>query len=212
MNSEKVKEIKKGLECCSTLVDNNATSEEQDNSCNECPYRLNDRCSWNLDKDALSLINKLESENETLRNAKVVYETVDYCYEDLKKAQERIAELEEKNKDYYDRLNNLQTYIDNHEEIWKGNTNNALKQFAERLKEITCEMYLKEQLHRCIDETLKGVYKMSNVTSESESFNLNQTEEKIREFAEFIKSKLEELVNVVGEDDIEKLLGEFLSE
>ena len=30
-----------------------------------------------------------------------------------------------------------------------------LKQFANRLKEISCEMYLKEQLHRCIDEILK---------------------------------------------------------
>ena len=43
----------------------------------------------------LTIINELESENETLRNAKVVYETVDYCYEDLKKAEKRIAELEE---------------------------------------------------------------------------------------------------------------------
>ena len=32
-----------------------------------------------------------------------------------------------------------------------------LKEFVERLKCITCEMYLKEQLHRCIDETLKEV-------------------------------------------------------
>jgi hypothetical protein len=45
-----------------------------------------------------------------------------------------INELEKENKDYYDRLNNLQTYIDNHEEIWKGNTKIQLKQFAERLK------------------------------------------------------------------------------
>lgn len=66
MESEKVKEIKKGLECCSTLMDNNATSEEQDNSCNECPYRLNDRCSWKLDSDALTLINELERGNEAL--------------------------------------------------------------------------------------------------------------------------------------------------
>lgn len=66
MNSEKVKEIKKALKCCSTLMDNNATSEEQDNSCNECPYRLNDRCSWKLDSDALTLINELESKNESL--------------------------------------------------------------------------------------------------------------------------------------------------
>ena len=66
METQKVKEIKKGLECCSTLMDNNAISEERDNSCNECPYRLNDRCSWNLDKDALALINELEKGNEAL--------------------------------------------------------------------------------------------------------------------------------------------------
>ena len=36
---------------------------------------------------------------------------------------------------------------------------NKLKQFAERLKEISCEAYLKEQLHRCIDETLKECIK-----------------------------------------------------
>lgn len=46
-----------------------------------------------------------------------------------------INELEKEKKNYYDRLNNLQTYIDNHEDIWKGNTKNTLKQFAERLKE-----------------------------------------------------------------------------
>lgn len=53
-------------------------------------------------------------------------------YEDLTK---EIDRLEKENKDYYDRLNNLQTYIDNHEEIWKGNTKIQLQQFAERLKE-----------------------------------------------------------------------------
>ncbi len=74
----------------------------------------------------LNLINELESENKSLQ---------DLCnktYEDLTK---EIDRLEKGSKDYYDRLNNLQTYIDNHEEIWEGNTNNVLKQFAERLKE-----------------------------------------------------------------------------
>ena len=58
MESEK---IKKGLECCSILMDNTKTAEEQDNACSECPYRKNDRCSWKLDADALALINELES-------------------------------------------------------------------------------------------------------------------------------------------------------
>ena len=160
MESEKVKEIKKGLECCSFLMDNNAPSEERDNSCNECPYRLNDRCSWNLDKDALTLINELESENERLleqrnktyniwvkdteklkdriallekdnellRNAKVVYETVDYCYKDLKKAEKRIAELEKENEVKTDTIIDLLKKQEFYEK-------EKLKQFAERLKE-----------------------------------------------------------------------------
>ena len=47
-------------------------------------------------------VEKLKKENEILRNAKVVYETVDYCAEDLRKAQDRIAELEKENKSLYD--------------------------------------------------------------------------------------------------------------
>ena len=180
MNSEKVKEIKKALECCSTLMDNNATSEEQDNACNECPYRINDRCSWNLDSDALTLINKLESENdckdieisrqeyqieklkdriaelekdnETLRNAKVVYENVDYCYEDLKKAKKRIAELETKNEVL---CVELSRYTENCIEMKNG----TLKQFAERLKSKDCSVPVHEGFilieDHAIDETLK---------------------------------------------------------
>lgn len=45
----------------------------------------------NRQKDRIAL---LEKENETLRKAKVIYETVDYCAEDLRKAEKRIAELE----------------------------------------------------------------------------------------------------------------------
>ena len=63
MESEKVKEIKKALKCCST--------EDQANSCFRCPYRLNFMCSWGLTEDALTLINELESENERLKKALV---------------------------------------------------------------------------------------------------------------------------------------------
>lgn len=176
MNSEKVKEIKKGLECCSTLMDNNATSEEQDNSCNECPYRLNDRCSWKLDGDALTLINELESENERLLGVakEKIHDIGEMGYSnaiEIKQLKDRIAELKKKNKDYYDRLNNLQTYIDNHEEIWKGNTNNTLKQFGKKF-ELNIGKYLKKKYNDyqqdsfhyiidkadvdiCLDETLK---------------------------------------------------------
>jgi hypothetical protein len=102
MESEKVKEIKKALECCSTLMDNNATSEEQDNSCNECPYRLNDRCSWKLDSDALTLINELEKGNAIktdtivdLLKKQEFYET-----EKLKQFAERLKEMAYKSTDW----------------------------------------------------------------------------------------------------------------
>lgn len=69
-------------------------------------------------------ITELESENELLCNAKVVYENVDYCYEDLKKAEKRIAELEE---------GIAQSMLGC--EFLPECTNDKLKEFAERLKE-----------------------------------------------------------------------------
>lgn len=72
-----------------------------------------------------------------------------------------LAQLEKGNKDYYDRLNNLQTYIDNHEEIWKGNTKIQLKRFAERLKDKLIEKANADNVNvfvecaRLSNETLK---------------------------------------------------------
>ena len=56
MNSEKVKEIKKALECCS------------EGKCEKCLIGKKDirKCIDILFKDTLSLINELESENERL--------------------------------------------------------------------------------------------------------------------------------------------------
>lgn len=83
-------------------------------------------------ENLLTLINELESENELLRNAKVVYETVDYCYEDLKKAENRIAELEKENARL---LNSVET-VQNNRCVYKCElAKKQLKQFAERLKE-----------------------------------------------------------------------------
>lgn len=76
--------------------------------------------------------NKLKTENQQFKN--------------------RVTELERENKDYYDRLNNLQTYIDNHEEIWKANTKMQLKQFAEKLKE-KCEYNRKKY---CCEATVSA--------------------------------------------------------
>lgn len=61
MNSEKVKEIKKALECCTN-----------NKGCERCPrlskkpYHLDD-CRFALLIDILTLINELESENKELR-------------------------------------------------------------------------------------------------------------------------------------------------
>ncbi|MBR5202909.1 MAG: hypothetical protein IKW45_06560 [Clostridia bacterium] len=71
---------------------------------------------------------------------------------------EKIKEIKELLQSCYDFLEDLKTIIKQKNarisELEKENAE-QLKQFAERLKEISCEMYLKEQLHRCIDETLK---------------------------------------------------------
>ena len=54
MNSEKVKEIKKTLECCVSLK----------KRCRDCSY--SEIGCYRLLKDILALINELESENERL--------------------------------------------------------------------------------------------------------------------------------------------------
>ena len=82
--------------------------------------------------DILTLINELESENELLRNAKVVYENVDYCYEDLKKAEKRIAELE---KEIEENAFYSKGYADGIKNTYEVVIPDKLKQFAEMLKE-----------------------------------------------------------------------------
>ena len=59
MESEKVKEIKKALECCAFPVWT---------KCDKCPRVDEDSlCKYRLRADALTLINELESENERLK-------------------------------------------------------------------------------------------------------------------------------------------------
>lgn len=125
----------------------------------------------------LAFVNdKVIEENETLRNAKVIYETVDYCADDLKKAQDRIAELEDENKSLYDSYH--QGYKVGYEygkqdavSCDKAETDSQtsettqsdykLKQFAERLKE------------KCND---KNAFICSN------SITVNDIDETLKEF------------------------------
>lgn len=168
MESEKVKEIKKALEHCGEKV-----------TCQGCPEYNNEpvidwfKCKKNLLQKTITLINYQDFQISTLKvqvanlEKELKKEQINHLYyrQDSQFKESRIAELEKENKDYYDRLNNLQTYIDNHEEIWKVNTKTQLKQFAGRLKEKAIKRqefigelaiddieYVKKQ---DIDETLK---------------------------------------------------------
>ena len=155
MNSEKVKEIKKALEERTQHKPINCSHSEYVEACGMyCRHHRefvanmgikNGQACENCNKftatdkvkkyaDILTLINELESENkrlrkdnELLRNAKVVYETVDYCYEDLKKAEKRIAELEKENETKTDTIAELLKKQEFYE-------TEKLKQFAEEVK------------------------------------------------------------------------------
>jgi hypothetical protein len=144
-------------------------------------------------------IAELEKDNELLRNAKVVYENVDYCYEDLKKAEKRIAELEgeitkldiinsklemdiellnkqnidlEIDRDYY------QEQFNEQEDFYVEWNKQQLKQFAERLKEVS--NYTDEDGYFVvnfddIDETLKEFIE-GELEYESRRININNNE------------------------------------
>ncbi len=165
MESEKVKEIKKVLECCYILTNKDLPMETRDNACNNCPYDGIERCSPLLVENSLTYINELESENERLGNEsnemfdkygkelQIATILIEKRNNEIIELKDRIAELEKENMILQGTKNRL-TFTDRIKIADNARTI-ALKQFAERLKEITCEMYLKEQLHHCIDETLK---------------------------------------------------------
>jgi hypothetical protein len=149
MESEKVKEIKKALECCANW---NGQS-----SCNDCPIGI-EKCYEDenlMPKLALTLINELESENDCkdIEISKQEYQ--------IEKLKDRIAELEKENADYKDTNNILRTRIDKSKEISNRNGELLLKQFAERLKEKgirPCDLYDCVTVDD-IDETLKEFMK-----------------------------------------------------
>lgn len=152
MDSEKVKEIKKGLEC--------HTQNEIEDTCKYClncpagDWDYEQECTIDLFQKTITAINELESENERLLNEKWDKEDdLDNYHIENKQLKDRIAELEKENEILQGTKDRL-TFADRIKLV-NNAREKALKQFAERLKEISCEMYLKEQLHCCIDETLK---------------------------------------------------------
>ena len=132
MESEKVKEIKEALECCS------------EGKCEKCLIGRKDirKCVDILLKDTLTYINELESENERLRlerdvligkkivekqkHDKAIIMKIDI----QKQLKNRIAELEKENETKTDTIANLLKKQEFYE-------TEKLKQFAERLKKRT---------------------------------------------------------------------------
>ena len=139
MNSEKVKKIKKALECCKQNEIENTCEY-----CSKCPasdWDYETECNVELFQEALILINDLESENKSLQ---------DLCnktYEDLTKEIDRLDKV----------VKHYQELI----EDGKLMSSEKLKQFAERLKEKygkSCSEYyplLLELTSEQLDETLK---------------------------------------------------------
>jgi hypothetical protein len=145
MNNEKVKEIKKALECCGDKI-----------TCKGCPEYNNEpvidwfECKKNLLRKTITLINELESEleKEQINNLN--------CDTELEYKEKQIAELEKKNA-------KLNIELDKRDCIdypCRLIEKEHLKQFAERLKE-KCEYNRKQYCCSAtvgvndIDETLK---------------------------------------------------------
>ena len=121
MNSEKVKEIKKALECCAKgLCGKNCPRFDK--------KHININCQDEMNADILTYINELESENEKLQRGYVVR-----AYDELRAENNKLRnqihcqivlpdeKLEEIKKECLERV--------------EADVTEALKQFAERLKE-----------------------------------------------------------------------------
>lgn len=105
MESEKVKEIKKGLECCKQNE-----IEDTCKYCLDCPASAWDyekECKIDLFQKTITLINELESENERLKKdcagiANDYQEMGGFYYEEAQKNQQlkdKVTELESENKE-----------------------------------------------------------------------------------------------------------------
>ena len=138
MESEKVKEIKECLKNC--INDCGATS---------CPYDKYEKglkCIEDLQKDCLTLINELESENDTLHTNLCEYR------KENQQLKDRIAELEKENATKTDTITDLLKKQEFYEK-------EKLTKFAERLKE---KFYYEGRICRYIidsdvfDEILKN--------------------------------------------------------
>lgn len=120
MISEKVKEIKKALECCKYRLCEVCQRLKQE------PNQEED-CRLALVEQTLTLINELESENERLLEQR--NKTYNIWVKDTEKLKDRIAELEKEVETRKEEVLHLQEYGK------KLISETELKQFAESLKE-----------------------------------------------------------------------------
>ena len=178
MESEKVKEIKKALECCSSGNISN---------CNNCPYDKYPQgksivCWDNLSKDALTLINELEKENTKLKkyrfdwlNSEKMHLQADmedtefelYCAnkafkkvrEENQQLKDRITELERENATKTDTIVDL---LKNQEFYEKEKLTNFVKMLKDKFGKSCSEYYplllefTSEQLDETLEESLRN--------------------------------------------------------
>ena len=109
-------------------------------------YNDDDECKVLFVDDILDLIHRLQDENEELKSPKFASWKLKFFRlkeefdkelaeheEFTKKAKAEIERLTEAKEDLYFQNQNLQTYIDNHEPIWKRNTEQAVKDTAKEI-------------------------------------------------------------------------------
>jgi predicted nuclease with TOPRIM domain len=146
MESEKVKEIKKALECCRHSIKG---------GCKDCPYHNpNEDCQefliWNME----DYINELESENDAY------YERATILRRENEQLKTLVDSLENQKTELKDRIAELEEYIKGNEADakafvngWRKDLETELKQFAERLKESASQHYVSQNGVRISDIT-----------------------------------------------------------
>jgi chromosome segregation ATPase len=134
MESEKVKEIKKTLEYCSTPLWT---------KCYNCSRAGEDSlCMYRLQADALTLINELESENERLKHLREVDNKtmttlrqanteLNECMDEM---QDRIAEMTKENERLKNRIATLENKLDSKESYYNAVKDRALEVFVQKIE------------------------------------------------------------------------------
>lgn len=145
MESEKVKEIKKALECCTI----------KGKKCEDCQFvdKHPFSCVKKLLCQSLTLINEFESENEKLKTSEFnSCQELDNACTQIHSLEKQIAELGKENAKL---LDSVETVQNNRCTTKCELTEKQLKQFAERLKEEICGM--KQFFRSCLDRDYCGL-------------------------------------------------------